>query len=97
MMIKLSKAIVKHRSLILIIAAVLIIPSVIGMAGTRINYDMLSYLPDDIETIEGQDILLKDFGKGAFSFVIVDGMEDKDISKLRGQLEKIDNVDSVSW
>ena len=97
MMIKLSKAIVKHRSLILIIAAVLIIPSVIGMAGTRINYDMLSYLPEDIETIEGQDILLKDFGKGAFSFVIVDGMEDKDISKLRGKLEKIDNVDSVIW
>ena len=97
MMIKLSKAIVKHRSLILIIAAVLIIPSIIGMAGTRINYDMLSYLPDDIETIEGQDILLKDFGKGAFSFVIVDGMEDKDISKLRGKLEKIDNVDSVIW
>ena len=97
MMIKLSKAIVKHRSLILIIAAVLIIPSVIGMAGTRINYDMLSYLPDDIETIEGQDILLKDFGKGAFSFVIVDGMEDKDISNLRGKLEKIDNVDSVIW
>ncbi|MGN0451985.1 MAG: RND family transporter [Acutalibacteraceae bacterium] len=96
-MIKLSKAIVKHRLLILIIAAVLIIPSVIGMAGTRINYDMLSYLPDDIETIEGQDILLKDFGKGAFSFVIVDGMEDKDISKLRGKLEKIDNVDSVIW
>ena len=97
MMIKFSKAIVKHRSLILIIAAVLIIPSVIGMAGTRINYDMLSSLPDDIETIEGQDILLKDFGKGAFSFVIVDGMEDKDISKLRGKLEKIDNVDSVIW
>ena len=97
MMIKLSKAIVKHRLLILIIAAVLIIPSVIGMAGTRINYDMLSYLPDEIETIEGQDILLKDFGKGAFSFVIVDGMEDKDISKLRGKLEKIDNVDSVIW
>ena len=97
MMIKLSKAIVKHRLLILIIAAVLIIPSVIGMAGTRINYDMLSYLPDDFETIEGQDILLKDFGKGAFSFVIVDGMEDKDISKLRGKLEKIDNVDSVIW
>lgn len=97
MMIKLSKAIVKHRVLILIIAAVLIIPSVIGMAGTRINYDMLSYLPNDIETIEGQDILLKDFGKGAFSFVIVDGMEDKDISKLRGKLEKIDNVDSVIW
>lgn len=97
MMIKLSKAIVKHRVLILIIAAVLIIPSVIGMAGTRINYDMLSYLPDAIETIEGQDILLKDFGKGAFSFVIVDGMEDKDISKLRGKLEKIDNVDSVIW
>lgn len=97
MMIKLSKAIVKHRLLILIIAAILIIPSVIGMAGTRINYDMLSYLPDDIETIEGQDILLKDFGKGAFSFVIVDGMEDKDISKLRGKLEKIDNVDSVIW
>ena len=97
MMIKLSKAIVKHRLLILIIAARLIIPSIIGMAGTRINYDMLSYLPDDIETIEGQDILLKDFGKGAFSFVIVDGMEDKDISKLRGKLEKIDNVDSVIW
>ena len=97
MMIKLSKAIVKHRVLILIIAAVLIIPSVIGMAGTRINYDMLSYLPDDIETIEGQDILLKDFGKGAFSFVIVDGMEEKDISKLRGKFEKIDNVDSVIW
>ena len=67
-----SKAVVKHRILILIVVLVLMIPSVLGMVGTRINYDMLDYLPEDMETVIGQNELLEDFGKGAFSFIIVE-------------------------
>ena len=69
-MIKLGKWITKHRVIILIVAVVLLIPSVLGMIATRINYDMLNYLPDTMETIQGQDILLNDFGKGAFSMIL---------------------------
>ena len=69
-----SRAVVKHRVLILIIAILLMIPSVLGIAGTRINYDMLDYLPSDMETVIGQNELLNDFNKGAFSFVIVENM-----------------------
>ena len=65
------------------------VPSVFGILKTRINYDMLTYLPDDIETMKGQNILLDDFGKGAFSFIIVDGMEDKQVSALREKVEKV--------
>ncbi len=96
-MIKFSKAVVKCRVAILLIAVILLVPSVIGMLGTRINYDMLTYLPKDLETVKGQDILLQDFGKGAFSFVIVEGMEKKDVARLRGEIEQIENVDSALW
>ena len=92
-MIKFGKGVVKHRVLILIIAIALMVPSVFGILKTRINYDMLTYLPDDIETMKGQNILLDDFGKGAFSFIIVDGMEDKQVSALREKIEKVDNVE----
>ncbi|MGI6014305.1 MAG: efflux RND transporter permease subunit [Oscillospiraceae bacterium] len=96
-MIRFGKAVVKHHILILILSVLLLIPSVIGMACTRINYDMLDYLPKDIDTFVGQDILLKDFGKGAFSFIIVEGMEDQDISALKEKLEQIDHVESILW
>ena len=96
-MIKFGKSIVKFRIPILIIAGLLLIPSVFGMLGTRINYDMLNYLPDDIDTVIGQDVLMEDFGKGAFSFVMVEGMEDKEVSTLKSEIEKVEHVDTVVW
>lgn len=82
-MIKFGKGVVKLRIPILILTLALMIPSALGMAATRINYDMLTYLPGDIETMIGQDILMDEFGKGAFSFVIIEGMEDKEVAELR--------------
>ena len=73
------------------------IPSALGYLHTRINYDVLTYLPDNIETMKGQDILVNDFGTGAFSMFIVDGMEDKDVSKLKQKIEKVDHVKDVIW
>lgn len=96
-MLKLGEAVTRKRKLILVIAVLLLIPSVIGMMATRINYDVLSYLPDDIETIKGQDILLDEFGKGGFSMVMVDGMDKKDVAELKSKIEKVDHVDSVIW
>lgn len=95
--IKFGRGVVKHRVLILIIAVLLLIPSVIGMAATRINYDMLAYLPDDMETVIGQNILMEDFGKGAFSFLIVEGMQDTDVAKLKQEMEQVDHVETVLW
>lgn len=89
--------VVKHRKLILLCAVVLLVPSVIGMALTRINYDMLNYLPDDIETMKGQNILQEDFNKGAFSILMVEGMTPEEVSELKGQIEKVDHVTSVVW
>ena len=94
-MVKFGKKIVKWRVPIIITAVLLLIPSILGMANTRINYDMLDYLPDDIDTVKGQDILLEDFGKGAFSLVIVEGMETKDISAMNRKIEKVDHVENV--
>ena len=94
---KFGKAVVKLRTPILILALILMVPAFIGMQATRINYDMLSYLPTDIDTVEGQNILMDEFGKGAFSFVIVEGMADKDVSALRQQIEEIPHVDSALW
>ena len=94
---KFGNAVVKHRVLILVLALLLLIPSVLGMAATRINYDMLDYLPGDMETVQGQNILLEDFGKGAFSFVIVEGMPDRDVAALREQIAQVDHVESVLW
>ena len=92
-----SKAVVKHRILILIVVLVLMIPSVLGMAGTRINYDMLDYLPEDMETVIGQNELLEDFGKGAFSFIIVEEMPAKDVAALKEKIEQVDHVETVLW
>ena len=92
---KLGKAICKHKRLILIIALLLLIPSVMGMKATRINYDILVYLPDDIETIRGENILSDDFDMGAFSVVLLDDMKIKDIKKLEEEFKKIDNVEKV--
>ena len=86
-MLKLGEAITRKRKLILVVAVLLLIPSVLGMIATRINYDVLSYLPDDIQTIKGQDILLDDFGKGGFAMVMVDGMNQKDVSARRANLK----------
>ncbi len=92
-----AKAVVKHRVFILILAVVLMIPSVLGMAGTRINSDMLNYLPEDMDTVVGQNELLEDFGKGAFSLIVVEDMPDKDVAKLTEQLQKVEHVESVLW
>ena len=93
-MIKFGKWVVKNRVLILIISTLLLIPSVFGMAHTRINYDVLTYLPDDIDTVKGQDILMEDFGKGAFSLIVVD---EKDVDRMTGELKRVEHVDSVIW
>lgn len=92
-----SKAVVKHRTTILIVACLLMIPSILGMIGTRINYDMLDYLPSDMDTVIGQDELLKDFGKGAFSLIVVEDMPAKDVAELCSKIESIDHVETVLW
>ena len=92
-----SKAVVKYRVPILILTLLLMIPSVFGIVGTRINYDMLDYLPSDMDTVIGQNELLQDFGKGAFSFVIVEDMPDSDVAKLCEKFESVDHVESVLW
>ena len=94
---RLARKVVALRVPILVLALLLLIPSVIGMANTRINYDMLTYLPEDMETVIGQDELMKDFGKGAFSLIVVEDMEPKQVSELRKAVEQVEHVDSVIW
>lgn len=94
---KFGKWVVKCRIPILVLAVALLVPSLIGMIMTRINYDMLTYLPGDIDTVVGQDILMDEFGKGAFSFVIIEGMDPKDVSSLREDISHVDHVDTVLW
>ena len=94
---KFSRAVVKHRVLILLVTLLLMIPSVLGMAFTRVNYDMLTYLPKDMETVVGQEELLNDFNKGAFTFLIVEDMQEKDVASLKDKIEGIDHVDTVLW
>ena len=96
-MIKFGKGVVKLRIPILVVTLALMIPSVLGMAATRINYDMLTYLPGDIETMVGQDILMDEFGKGAFSFVVIEDMTEKEVAALREQIEEVDHVATVLW
>ena len=96
-MIKFGKAVVKLRIPILILSFLLLIPSAIGYFNTRVNYDILTYLPKDIETMKGQDILLDEFGTGAFSFCVVEGMEPKDISAMREEMAQVDHVKDVIW
>ena len=92
---KIGKAIVGLRIPILIIAVILLIPSAIGYLHTRTNYDILTYLPKDIETMKGQEILADDFGTGAFSMVVVEGMKDKDVSELADEIQEVDHVERV--
>ena len=92
-----SKAVVKYRVPVLVVTLLLMVPSVLGMAATRINYDMLDYLPEDMETVIGQNALLEEFHKGAFSFLILEDMPAKDVSALKGTIEKIDHVETVLW
>lgn len=94
---KFGKWVVKCRIPILVLAVALLVPSLIGMIMTRINYDMLTYLPGDIDTVVGQDILMDEFGKGAFSFVIIEGMDPEDVSSLREDISHVDHVDTVLW
>ena len=92
-----AKAVVKHRILILILTVALLVPSAFGMAATRVNYDMLTYLPEDMDTVVGQNELLEDFNKGAFTFLIFEDMPNKDVAALKQQAEQVDHVDTVLW
>ena len=96
-MINIGKWITKHKNIILVIAFILLIPAGIGYVSTRVNYDVLSYLPERLETIKGQDILVDEFGMGASSMVVVEDMPMKDAAKLEKQLESIDHVKDVLW
>ena len=94
---KFGRGVVKLRVPILIVSVLLLIPSIFGFVSTRINYDILSYLPSDIETMKGQNIMLDEFGKGGFSLVMLDGMDDKDVEKVKEKIEKVDHVCDVLW
>ena len=94
---RLSKAVVKHRVPILIVALLLLIPSVLGMLNTRINYDMLDYLPGDMDTVIGQNELLTEFGKGAFSLIVMEDMPVRDVAALKEQISQVEHVESVVW
>ena len=94
---KIGKAIAKGRFLIFILALALLVPSAIGYLNTRVNYDILSYLPESLETVSGQDIMVDEFGMGAFSMVIVEGMDNKDAAALEADLETINHVKEVLW
>lgn len=96
-MIKFGKQVVKHKKLIVLIGLLLLIPSFFGIVSTRINYDVLSYLPDNLETVKGQDILMEDFGMGAFSMVVVEDMEMKDVAVLKDQIKEVKHVKDVIW
>ena len=96
-MVAFGKKVVKFRIPILIISILLLIPAGLGYVNTRVNYDVLTYVPEDIETMQGQDILVKDFGTGAFSMFIVDGMEDKEVSALKAKIENVEHVQKVLW
>ena len=94
---KFGKAVVKYRIPIFVLALLLLIPSVFGMVSTRINYDMLTYLPDSMDTVTGQNELMDEFGKGAFSFVIFEDMPDKDVEAVCDKIKQVDHVDTVLW
>lgn len=96
-MIHFGKGVVKFRIPIFIISLLLLIPAAFGYIKTRVNYDILSYLPKDIETMKGQDILEEDFGSGAFALLVVEGMPPKDVAALQEKVEKVDHVKSAIW
>ena len=94
---KISEKIVKLRIPIFILSLLLLIPAAIGYVNTRVNYDILTYLPGEIETMQGQDILEEEFGTGAFAMLIVEGMDDKDVAKLKSNVMDVDHVKNVIW
>ncbi|WP_346961631.1 MMPL family transporter, partial [Clostridium sp.] len=96
-MTKISKKIAESRVVILVVAFLLLIPSVLGFIKTKINYDILSYLPDDLETVRAEEILKRDFDCGSLSMLIMEGMEDKDVAKIKDKVEKIEGVQKVLW
>ena len=96
-MLNMGKKIVKLRIPILIISFLLLIPSGIVYLNTRINYDILSYLPGNIDTMKGQEILLDEFGTGAFSLCVVEGMGDKEVVELKKNIENVEHVKNVIW
>lgn len=97
MVIKFGKWITRHKILVLVLAVLLMVPAVIGYVSTRINYDVLSYLPDSLETVSGQDTMVDEFGMGAFSMIIVEDMENKDVVALKEKLEQVDHVENILW
>lgn len=96
-MIKFGKAVVKFRIPILILSFLLLIPAGIEYINTRINYDILSYLPGDIDTMKGQEILLDEFGTGAFSLCVVEGMDEKQVVDLENEIKDVEHVKDVIW
>ncbi len=92
-----AHAVVKHRMPILIVTILLMVPAVLGYVYTRVNYDMLTYLPSDMETVQGQDELMKEFGKGAFSFLVIQNMPERDVAALKQKIAAVDHVESVIW
>ncbi len=96
-MISFGKWIAKHKTFIVLLSIVLLIPAAIGFVNTRVNYDLLNYLPENLETVEGQGILLDEFGMGAFSMVVVENMDLKDVQKLKEKMESVDHVKDVFW
>ena len=97
MVIKFGKWITRHKALVLILAFLLMVPAIIGYVSTRINYDLLSYLPDSLETVSGQDTMVDEFGLGAFSMIVVEDMENKDVVALKEKLEKVEHVEDILW
>ena len=94
-MLRFGEFIAKRRVFILLIGIILLVPSAIGYLNTRVNYDILSYLPKDINTMVGQDILIDEFGQGGFSFVMVEGMTEKEIAETADKLSGVDGVSNV--
>ena len=97
MVIKFGKWLTRHKAVVLIIAFLLLIPATIGYVSTRINYDLLSYLPNSLETVSGQDTMVDEFGMGAFSMIVVEDMELKDVAALKEKIEAVDHVKKVLW
>ena len=95
--VKFGRLITHHRIFIIITAVVLLIPSIIGYINTKVNYDLLSYLPDSLDTVSGQNTMVDEFGMGAFSMVIVEGMENKEVIQLKEKLEKVNHVGEIIW
>ena len=94
---KAAHAVVKHRKLVIFLCILLIIPSIIGIKSTRINYDLLTYLPAGLDTVRGQDILLDDFGQGAYSIIVMEDMDNAEIVEKKQAIEKVDHVENVIW